>query len=265
MRISFERLCNTASLSPSAADTQCLPCFEEFTWAWFPEPKGATGAHRACKFSRKHSVVDGHCCTGVGASLENLTRAHSTAVILTNVASGTFANLVKPTSRHVEPTVTLSKSVHSRETVKFSFKAFRWPSAGPLATWLEMGVACVETSWHNARQESRAALASILVPRDPFVQHGRTCGADLLEEPPVGQRPKVLDIHRRCSHARCFRDLVHSRITAEDDSCSASLASQLSCNFVCSEVGRRGQPRTKMSERSAAAADLKQTSTSAQS
>ena len=85
-------------------------------------------------------------------------------------------------------------------TIKFSFRAYRRPSAGVLGILLELESTHSETFQHKVRKASRAALASVPAAEGLF-QLDRTRGADHLEEPLVGGWPKVHDIHWRCSHA----------------------------------------------------------------
>ena len=71
-------------------------------------------------------------------------------------------------------------------TVKFSFRAYLWPSAGARSNLARVGV---PPNWRHlstkARKVSRAALASIPAAEGLF-QHDRVCRVDQLEEPLVG-------------------------------------------------------------------------------
>ena len=96
-----------------------LAAFGLVAWAWFPWPKKQTThtAHEVPQDTLKNWRVD-HFCTlrtidclvAIGAALDRWACAHSSVVILSDVACGIFANQVKPMSKHVELTFVFTSS-----------------------------------------------------------------------------------------------------------------------------------------------------------
>ena len=175
---------------------------------------------------------------GTGAALDSWARARSTAVILADVAC------IKPMSQHVEPTVTPSKGVRStwrgtrgRVQLQGPSLAVYWVLGdlastgcrpfGDILAQIAGGVSSGVGVHHRCRRT--LPLAELTTWRSLLLVGDPRCttflGAALM---PVANG-----------------NLAHPRITEEDCTCSASLASQLSCparlsRSVAAHFRRRG-------------------------
>ena len=116
---------------------------------------------------------------GTGAALDSWARARSTAVILADVAC------IKPMSQHVEPAATPSKGVRSTWRGIRGRVQLQGPSLAVYWGPWRLGQYWVPPIWRHLSTDRGRGLERRWRP-SPLPKDSSTCGADHLEEPPLG-------------------------------------------------------------------------------